>query len=66
MYGAQHLHEFGGLPVVDFQHTTDEGSWPAADAVAWRVSVDPYDDDRPWGRSSPTSWTRSTRPASGP
>ncbi|MFI2317294.1 cytoplasmic protein [Streptomyces sp. CB00072] len=48
MYGAQHLHEFGGLPVVDFQHTTDEGSWPAADAVAWRVSVDPYDDDRPW------------------
>ncbi|MFJ8969681.1 MULTISPECIES: STM4015 family protein [Streptomyces] len=49
MYGAQHLHEFGGLPVVDFQHTTDEGSWPAADAVAWRVSVDPYDDDRPWG-----------------
>ncbi|MFD7380456.1 STM4015 family protein [Streptomyces anulatus] len=48
MYGAQHLHEFGGLPVVDFQHTTDAGSWPAADAVAWRVSVDPYDDDRPW------------------
>lgn len=48
MYGAQHLHEFGGLPVVDFQHTSDEGSRPAADAVAWRVSVDPYDDDRPW------------------
>ncbi|MFD6590447.1 STM4015 family protein [Streptomyces anulatus] len=48
MYGAQHLHEFGGLPVADFQHTTDEGSWPAADTVAWRVSVDPYDDDRPW------------------
>ncbi|MEV6434613.1 STM4015 family protein [Streptomyces anulatus] len=48
MYGAQHLHEFGGLPVADFQHTTDKGSWPAADTVAWRVSVDPYDDDRPW------------------
>ncbi|MGW4836564.1 STM4015 family protein [Streptomyces globisporus] len=48
MYGAQHLHEFGGLPAVDFQHTTDGGSRPAADAVAWRVSVDPYDDDRAW------------------
>ncbi|MFJ9113383.1 STM4015 family protein [Streptomyces sp. NPDC102283] len=48
MYGAQHLHEFGGLPVADFQHTTDGGARPAPDAVAWRVSVDPYDDDRPW------------------
>ncbi|MFJ2022359.1 STM4015 family protein [Streptomyces sp. NPDC087897] len=49
MYGAQHLHEFGGLPAVDFQHTTGEGSRPAADAAAWRVSVNPYgDDDRPW------------------
>ncbi|MBK3528778.1 STM4015 family protein [Streptomyces sp. MBT67] len=49
MYGAQHLHEFGGLPAVDFQHTTDEGPRPAADAVAWRVSVDPYgDEDRSW------------------
>ncbi|MEU9676694.1 MULTISPECIES: STM4015 family protein [Streptomyces] len=51
MYGAQHLHEFGGLPAVDFRHTTDEGPRPAADAVAWRVSVDPYgdDEDRSWG-----------------
>lgn len=48
MYGAQHLHEFGGLPVVDFQHSADGGARPAPDAVAWRVSVDPYDDDRPW------------------
>ncbi|MFE6998791.1 STM4015 family protein [Streptomyces griseus] len=48
MYGAQHLHEFGGLPVVDFQHTSEGGPRPAADTVAWRVSVDPYDDDRPW------------------
>lgn len=48
MYGAQHLHEFGGLSAVDFQHATDGGSRPAPDAVAWRVSVDPYDDDRPW------------------
>ncbi|KOG78379.1 MULTISPECIES: STM4015 family protein [Streptomyces] len=49
MYGAQHLHEFGGLPAVDFQHTGDGGSWPAADAAAWRISVDPYgDDDLTW------------------
>ncbi|ARF76531.1 cytoplasmic protein [Kitasatospora albolonga] len=51
MYGAQHLHEFGGLPAVDFQHTDDPAARPAAGAVAWRVSVDPYGDegrDRPW------------------
>ncbi|WP_254811284.1 STM4015 family protein [Streptomyces cavourensis] len=51
MYGAQHLHEFGGLPAVDFQHTGAGGSRPAADAAAWRVSVDPYGDEgrnRPW------------------
>ncbi|PCG82820.1 cytoplasmic protein [Streptomyces sp. WZ.A104] len=52
MYGAQHLHEFGGLPAVDFQHTTDGAAQPAADTVAWRVSVDPYGEDegrdRPW------------------
>ncbi|MFJ9146039.1 STM4015 family protein [Streptomyces griseus] len=52
MYGAQHLHEFGGLPAVDFQRTTDAGSRPAADAAAWRLYVDPYggdeDRDRPW------------------
>ncbi|MFH8436833.1 STM4015 family protein [Streptomyces sp. NPDC018007] len=49
MYGAQHLHEFGGLPAVDFQHTAEAGARPAADAAAWRVSVNPYDDDsRPW------------------
>lgn len=44
MYGAQHLHEFGGLPAVDFRHTTDPAARPAADAAAWRVSVDPYGD----------------------
>ncbi|MFE1730360.1 STM4015 family protein [Streptomyces bacillaris] len=51
MYGAQHLHEFGGLPAVDFQHTGAGGPRPAADAAAWRVSVEPYGDDdrdRPW------------------
>ncbi|MFJ4964563.1 STM4015 family protein [Streptomyces sp. NPDC088729] len=45
MYGAQHLHEFGGLSAVDFQHSTGEASRPAADAVAWRLAVDPYGDD---------------------
>ncbi|MEV1044118.1 STM4015 family protein [Streptomyces sp. NPDC049916] len=52
MYGAQHLHEFGGLPAVDFQHTTDGASRPAADAVAWRIHVDPYGGEdghyHPW------------------
>ncbi|MFE3433296.1 STM4015 family protein [Streptomyces sp. NPDC059171] len=52
MYGAQRLHEFGGLPAVDFQHSADGDSRPAADAAAWRVFVDPYggdeDRDRPW------------------
>lgn len=45
MYGAQHLQAFGGLPAVDFQHQDDPADRPAADDVAWRISVDPYDDD---------------------
>ncbi|MFE6668176.1 STM4015 family protein [Streptomyces sp. NPDC057697] len=45
MSGVDHLHEFLGLPVVDFQHATGEAPVQAADAAAWRISVDPYDDD---------------------
>ncbi|MFF6906803.1 STM4015 family protein [Streptomyces sp. NPDC012389] len=50
MYGAQHLQAFGGLPAVDFQHKDRPADRPAADDVAWRISVDPYgdDDDRSW------------------
>ncbi|MEV6164979.1 STM4015 family protein [Streptomyces sp. NPDC052052] len=39
------LHELLGLPAIDFPHTTEEAPVQAADAVAWRISVDPYDDD---------------------
>lgn len=50
MYGSQHLDAFGGLPTVDFRHTTEAADRPAADAVAWRLSVDPYggDGEGPW------------------
>ncbi|MFE5095441.1 STM4015 family protein [Streptomyces sp. NPDC056638] len=45
MSGVDHLHELLGLPAVDFQHTTKEAPVQAADAAAWRISVDPYDDE---------------------
>ncbi|MCX4793485.1 MULTISPECIES: STM4015 family protein [unclassified Streptomyces] len=45
MSGVDHLHELLGLPVVDFQHATGEVPTQAADAAAWRISVDPYDDE---------------------
>ncbi|CAO0827197.1 hypothetical protein SMICM17S_10752 [Streptomyces microflavus] len=51
MYGAEHLQAFGGLPAVDFQPKDDPADRPAADDVAWRISVEPYGDDdrdRPW------------------
>ncbi|MFH8478668.1 STM4015 family protein [Streptomyces sp. DSS69] len=49
MYGAQHLQAFGGLPAVDFQHKDRQADRPAAGDVAWRISVDPYDDeDQSW------------------
>ncbi|MFD7973190.1 STM4015 family protein [Streptomyces clavifer] len=46
MSGVDHLHELLGLPAVDFQHETGGAARPAADAVAWRISVDPFDSDR--------------------
>ncbi|MFI9629657.1 STM4015 family protein [Streptomyces sp. NPDC052042] len=48
MSGVDHLHELLGLPAVDFQHATGETPAQAADAAAWRISVDPYDDDKTW------------------
>ncbi|MFF9350666.1 STM4015 family protein [Streptomyces sp. NPDC014734] len=45
MSGVDHLHELLGLPAVDFKHTTREKPAQAADAAAWRISVDPYDDE---------------------
>ncbi|MGW1819341.1 STM4015 family protein [Streptomyces sp. NPDC002125] len=50
MSDADRLHELLGLPAVDFQRETDGSARPAADSAAWRISVDPYSDDRngPW------------------
>lgn len=45
MSGVDHLHELFGLPAVDFQHASGEAPVQAADAAAWRISVDPYDDE---------------------
>ncbi|MFF8914288.1 STM4015 family protein [Streptomyces sp. NPDC015032] len=45
MSGVDHLHELLGLPVVDFQHAAGKAPAQAADAAAWRISVDPYDDE---------------------
>ncbi|MGW2180507.1 STM4015 family protein [Streptomyces sp. NPDC001732] len=48
MSGVDHLHEFFGLPVVQFQHTAEEAPVQAADAAAWRISIEPYEDDTTW------------------
>ncbi|MFI0710114.1 STM4015 family protein [Streptomyces inhibens] len=41
----QHVEEWDGLPVHDFPQATDDMSaLPEPGAVAWRLSVDPYDD----------------------
>ncbi|MCX4679991.1 STM4015 family protein [Streptomyces sp. NBC_01433] len=45
MSGVDHLSELCGLPAVDFQRNATETPRPAADAAAWRISVDPYDDE---------------------
>ncbi|MCZ2525324.1 MULTISPECIES: STM4015 family protein [Streptomyces] len=45
MTQQQHLTELLGLPVVDFADVSAKGDLPAADSVAWRVGVDPYDDE---------------------
>lgn len=45
---VDHLHELLGLPAVDFQSGPDGGPRPAADAAAWRVSIDAYEDEGTW------------------
>ncbi|MFE7749170.1 STM4015 family protein [Streptomyces sp. NPDC057428] len=42
MSDADRLHELLGLQAVDFQRETEETARPAADAAAWRISVDPF------------------------
>ncbi|MGM9463232.1 STM4015 family protein [Streptomyces murinus] len=43
MSNVEHLKELHGLPAFEFE-TEPKGELPAAGAVAWRVSVDPYGD----------------------
>ncbi|MGW0551083.1 STM4015 family protein [Streptomyces altiplanensis] len=48
MSGVDHLQELLGLPAVDFRPGLP-APLPAADAAAWRISVDPFgDEDEPW------------------
>lgn len=47
---THHLSELHGLPAVDFASRTDGPPLPGAGAAAWRLRVDPYEDD------SVTSW----------
>ncbi|MGW7198556.1 STM4015 family protein [Streptomyces chryseus] len=45
MSGVDHLQELLGLPAVDFRPDDPATALPAADAAAWRISVDPYEDE---------------------
>ncbi|MGP3634943.1 STM4015 family protein [Streptomyces sp. 24-1644] len=48
MPDVDHLQELIGLPAVDFESGT-AAVRPAADAAAWRIGVEPYEDeDRTW------------------
>lgn len=48
MSDVDHLHELIGLPAVDFEAGTAVVR-PAADAAAWRIGIEPYEDeDRTW------------------
>ncbi|MFC9245789.1 STM4015 family protein [Streptomyces sp. NPDC057136] len=48
MSDVDHLQELIGLPAVDFEAGT-AAVRPAADAAAWRIGVEPYEDeDRTW------------------
>ncbi|MDT0380637.1 STM4015 family protein [Streptomyces sp. DSM 42041] len=58
MSGVGLMEELGGLPVWDFPAPGDRKELPAADAVAWRLSVDPYGDD---DESFQECWERFAR-----
>lgn len=45
MSAVEHLQELHGLPAFDFPGPDSKVELPAPDAVAWRLSADPYDDD---------------------
>lgn len=45
MYDVQHVQELNGLPTHDFPPPGGQAALPAADSVAWRLSVEPYGDD---------------------
>ncbi|MFB4420194.1 STM4015 family protein [Streptomyces sp. QL37] len=48
MSDADRLHELLGLPAVDFRREEEGSPRPPADAAAWRVGVDPYEEDGTW------------------
>ncbi|MCZ4119081.1 STM4015 family protein [Streptomyces sp. H39-S7] len=45
MSAVEHLQELHGLPAFDFPGPDSKDELPAPDAVAWRLTADPYDDD---------------------
>ncbi|MDJ0346031.1 STM4015 family protein [Streptomyces sp. H10-C2] len=45
MSAVEHLHELHGLPAFDFPGPDSKDELPAPDAVAWRLTADPHDDD---------------------
>lgn len=45
MSAVEHLQELHGLPAFDFPGPDSKAELPAPDAVAWRLTADPYDDD---------------------
>lgn len=54
MSAVEHLQELHGLPAFDFP-TGDAAGLPAPESVAWRISVDPYEEPEEtfqdaWGR----------------
>ncbi|WP_069812194.1 STM4015 family protein [Streptomyces sp. TP-A0874] len=46
-----HVQELYGLPAFDFPKADGRGELPAADAVAWRIAVDSYDDEEEWAEA---------------
>ncbi|KUN89626.1 cytoplasmic protein [Streptomyces bungoensis] len=45
MSHVQHLQELHGLPAFDFPAPGEQRDLPEAGAVAWRLAVDPYEND---------------------
>ncbi|MEV6279077.1 STM4015 family protein [Nocardia sp. NPDC051832] len=45
---SDHMEGFHGLPVVEFPDTTSSAELPAADDVAWRIAIEPWDSKESW------------------